>query len=268
VVQDGIDFDLVNDYQEKYVAFIDLLGFNQLIAKVAADVMERHRVIEALKIVKDTCCHNPAIDMRFTYFSDCIVLSAKRSPHALWEIFQSIELLTCNLLQHDVFVRGGLAVGPTHHSEHFVFGASVIEAYNLERQRACQPLVLLSPDVVRDVETFGGDFAQWIKEDGRDKDGRDRHFVNYLMRYQIYPTERYAGKVLLESPAKRIAHFIRLRLKSDHDDVLKKDQWFQRYWNETVAMRGVLPPIETEMPSAEIEEPPTIMLRRLIAPVR
>jgi hypothetical protein len=268
VVQDVIDLDLVNDYREKYVAFIDLLGFSQLIAKVAADVVERHRVIEALKIVKDTCCHNPAIDMRFTYFSDCIVLSAKRSPHALWEIFQSIELLTFNLLQYDVFVRGGLTVGLTHHSEHFVFGTSVIEAYDLERKRACQPLVLLSPDVVKDIETLGGDFPQWIKKDGRDKDGRDRHFVNYLLRYEIYPTERYAGQVILEYPARRISHFIRLRLNNDKGDVLTKAQWFQTYWNETVAVRGVLPPIEPEMPSAEIEEPPTIMLRRLIAPVR
>src|SRR5689334_8037509 len=213
-MQEIMDFDLVNDYREKYVVFIDMLGFSRLIAKVAADVRERHRVIEALKLVKNTCCHNPAIDMRFTYFSDCIVLSAERSPHALWEIFQSIELLAFNLLQYDVFVRGGLTVGPTHHSEHFVFGTSVVEAYNLEKYRACQPLVLLSPDVVRDVKKQGANFAQWIKEDGRDEDGRDRHFVNYLMRYQIYPSERYAGKVLLESPARRISHFIRLRLKN------------------------------------------------------
>jgi hypothetical protein len=262
-MQERIDFDLVNDYREKYVVFIDLLGFSQLIAKVAADVMERHRVIEALKIVKDTCCHNPATDMRFTYFSDSIVLSAERSPGALWEIFQSIELLTCNLLQYDVFARGGLAVGPMHHSEHFVFGASVIEAYDLERKRACQPLVLLSPHVVQDVIKLGADFAQWIKEDGP-----DRHFVNYLRGYQIYSSERYAGKVLLESPARRISHFIRLRLNNDEGDVLKKDQWFQRYWNETVAVRGVLPPIETEMSSTQLEEPPTIIVRRFAAPVQ
>jgi hypothetical protein len=270
-VQDAIhfDLDLINDYQEKYVAFIDLLGFSQLIAKVGADVMERHRVIEALKIVKDTFCHNPAIDMRFTYFSDCIVLSAKRSPHALWQIFQSIELLTLNLLQHDFFTRGALVVGPTHHSEHFVFGTTVVEAYNMEKHCAHQPLVLLSPEVVKDTEAQGADFTQWIKKDGRDKDGRDRHFLHYLMRYEIYKSERYPGEVILEYPAKLISHFVRARLNKDKGGILEKAQWFQTYWNETVAVRGVLPPIGTEMPSAEIELPhPTIIVKRLIAPVK
>jgi hypothetical protein len=83
VGQERIDLDLVNDYREKYVAFLDLLGFRALVTKIGQDVLERHRVVEALKVVRDTLCQNPAIDLRFTHFSDCIVLSAERTPHAL-----------------------------------------------------------------------------------------------------------------------------------------------------------------------------------------
>jgi hypothetical protein len=109
---------------------------------------------------------------------------------------------------------------------------------------------------------LGPDFAQWLKEDGP-----ARYFVNYLMRYAEYTPDRQVGKVVLESPAKRIAYFINQRLNNDKADVLKKAQWFQTYWNGTVASRGVLPGIETGATLTKIQDGPTIMLRRLVAPV-
>jgi hypothetical protein len=262
VGQERIDLDLVNDYREKYVVFLDLLGFRELVKKIGKDVLERHRVVEALKLVRDTLCQNPAIDLRFTHFSDCIVLSAEHTAHALWEIFQSIELLTFNLLQYDVFVRGGLSVGLTHHSKDFVFGTAVTEAYELESKKSSGPLVLLSPEVAQDAMKLGPDFTQWLKEDGP-----ARYFVNYLMRYAEYTSERQVGKVILEYPAKRIAYFISQRLNNDEDGVLKKAQWFQTYWNGTLAVRGVLPRIETGATLTKIEEGPTIIVHRLVAPV-
>lgn len=194
------DLDLVNNYREKYVAFLDLLGFGDLLERIGQDVRERHRVVEALKLVRDTIGQNPAIGLRFTHFSDCIVLSAERTAHALWEIFQSIELLSFNLLQYDLLVRGGLSAGLMHHSKDFVFGAALTDAYHLERDKAKNPLVLLSAEVVQDAAKLGPDFAQWITEDGA-----GRYFVNYLIRYAAYTPERQAGKIILEYPANRVA---------------------------------------------------------------
>jgi hypothetical protein len=262
VKQEGIDLELVNDYSEKYVVFLDLLGFSEIVNKMGQDVLERNRVVEALKLVRDTLCQNPAIGLRFTYFSDCIVLSAHRSAQALWEIFQSIEVLTFDLLQYDIFVRGGLSVGPAHHSKDFVFGTALIEAYDLERKKASGPLVLLSPEVARDTAKLGPDFMAWLKEDGP-----DRYFVNYLIRYAEYKQELKPGKVILEYPAKRIAYFISRRLTNDKDRVLTKAQWFQSYWNDTVATRGVLPRIEAGARLSKTEDGLTIIIHRLVAPV-
>lgn len=257
-----IDLDLVNDYREKYVVFLDLLGFRELVKKIGQDVLERNRVVEALKVVRDTLCQNDAIDLRFTYFSDCIVVSAERTAHALWEICQSIELLTFNLLQYDIFVRGGLSVGFTHHSKDFVFGTAVTEAYELESRKATQPIVLLSPEVAQATMKLGPEFTQWLKEDGA-----NRYFVHYLMRYAEYTRERQIGKVVLEHSAERIAYFVNQRLNNDQGGVLEKAKWFQTYWNDTVAARGVLPRIETGATLKEPEGVPTTIMHRLIAPV-
>jgi hypothetical protein len=257
-----IDTDLVNNYPIKYVVFLDLLGFSELVKRSGVDVLERHRLVEALKLVRDTLCENPPIDFRFTYFSDCIVISAVHSPHALWQIFQSVEVLTCNLLQYDILLRGGLTVGPTHHSRDFVFGTAVTEAYEMERKLAVNPLVLLSPAVVQEIESLGPEFKQWLKEDGP-----DRSFIHYLMRYAEYSSSIEAGKVVLTHPAQRIAYFIGKRLKNDQDAVLKKAKWFQQYWNDAVAVGGVLPRIELDSPSTLPPNSLTIVKRRLIAPV-
>jgi len=257
-----LDIELVNNYREKYVAFLDLLGFRELVKRSGQDVIERNRVIQALKLVRDTLVENPAIDFRFTYFSDSIIFSADHTPGSLWQIFQSIELLTCNLLQYDVLVRGGLTVGLIHHSEDFVFGTAVGEAYELESKLANSPIVLLSQRVADEAYALGADFRQWLKEDGP-----GRFFVHYLMRYAEYTEVSEVGKVILTYPAKRIAHFVGKRLVNDEGGVLRKAEWFQGYWNESVAARGVLPHIGIEAASTELEQPPTIIYRRLVAPV-
>jgi hypothetical protein len=257
-----IDESLVNDYRIKYVVFLDLLGFSDLVERIGQDVTERHRLVESLKLVRDTLCENPAIDFRFTYFSDCIVISAEHSPHALWQIFQSVQTLTANLLQYDILVRGGMTVGPTHHSEDFVFGTAVTEAYRLENKSADGPRVLLSGQVVDDVEALGPDFKQWLREDG---DGR--FFIHCLMSYAEYTSESYVGKVVLTYPAQRIAYFIGQRLEKDQGRVLEKAEWFQRYWNTEVAARGVLPRIEVGSQPTLPPDSITIITRRVVAPL-
>jgi AraC-like DNA-binding protein len=54
MASEPIDFDLVNDDRKKYVVFLDLLGFSELVNRAGGDVLERHRVVEALKLVRDT----------------------------------------------------------------------------------------------------------------------------------------------------------------------------------------------------------------------
>jgi hypothetical protein len=264
-LEDGetMDLDLVNDYKVKYVIFLDLLGFSALVERAGKDVVERHRLVESLKLVRDTLCENPEVGFRFSYFSDCIVISAEPTPQGLWQLFQSVQVLTMNLLQYDLLVRGGMAVGPTHHSDDFVFGTAVTEAYKLESTEvvgAIHPFVLLSPEVVQEVENLGPDFRQWLKEDSN-----GRFFIHYLIEYAAYTSATLPGSVVLTHPAERIAYFIGQRLEKDQGRVRDKAAWFQKYWNSEVASKGVLPRIEigsqTSLPSASI----TIIMRRLVS---
>lgn len=143
----------LEDYQERYVALLGLLGFAAQVGRAERDREERAKLHEILCLMRDSLCEGPSIGMRFTYFSDCIVLSALRTGGGLWKIFQSIDLLTFDLLQYDVFVRGGLTGGLAHHSKDFVCGTAMIRAFELENEKAVVPLTLVAPEVVVDARS-------------------------------------------------------------------------------------------------------------------
>jgi hypothetical protein len=248
-------------YIEKYVAFIDILGFKAKVEKADNDIFARSQLFEILKIFKESLCEDPFVDMRFTQFSDCIIVSAALNQQGLWGIVQSIIRLTCNLLQYDIFVRGGLDVGGIHHDAKFVYGIGVNRAYKLENKIAEFPMTCVSGSVVLDCEKYGISFTQNLL-----KDVNGRWFIHYLKEYADYnPDEIYPGKVCLEMPAQRIITFVSNRLTFDTGAVLEKDKWFQHYWNTEIAKNGCFSQIEAEKIEQNFDSIPTIIFRRQLS---
>ena len=75
-------------YRDKYVAFVDLLGFKRLVVASASSPERRQHVLEILELLRSTACENPSIGMRLTQFSDCIILSADRTSRGLAQMLQ------------------------------------------------------------------------------------------------------------------------------------------------------------------------------------
>jgi hypothetical protein len=252
----------LGDYKDRYVAFLDLLGFKAQVERAERNPEERIRLHEILKLVRDTIGGNPYIGLRLNYFSDCMIISADRTAPGLWEMFQSVFTLSFNLLQYDVMVRGGLTAGGAYHGNDFLYGTAVNRAYCLERQCAINPITLLSQEVVEDARQYGEQHIRWLLEDGP-----QRYFVNYLWWYADYrPTPIYAGKVALDVPGRRIMDFICQRLNNDSGRVRGKAEWLQGYWNRTVGVHGVFGSIEAGVTERYRSGGPTIMMRRMYMP--
>jgi hypothetical protein len=222
-------------YREKYVAFIDMRGFSNLVRSAAQDAEKQARIVEAIERLKDTACCNPTIGLMITYFSDCVVLSSDRTPAGLFEMLQSIRTIAENLLVVDVMVRGGLAVGDIHHDERFMFGPGMLEAYDLERLHAKNPTILASEPVWADVEKAGLN-ELFVHDDAEP----DRHLVHYLISFSSYDPTPRNGLLILDGPAKLVRHFVAQRLATDEGSVRVKAEWLERYWNETVGSVGFL----------------------------
>ncbi len=251
-----------SDYKERYVAYLDLLGFKSLVKLAETVPEERNRLLEVLGLMRDSLCENPALGMRFTHFSDCIVLSIDRTAEGLWETFQSIQVLTFNLLQFDVLLRGALVAGGAHHGKDFVYGTAVNRAYLLESECARDPVTLLSSEVVEDAKEHGQPYSDWIREDPP-----GRYFIHYLRQYAEYRRlPIFAGKVIMDEPGKRIIDFVLQRLISDTGNVLAKARWLQEYWNQAVSTQGIFDRIEPGVTPRYLSRGPTTMFRRIVAP--
>src|SRR5580692_5464230 len=53
------------------------LGFKAQVERAEENLEQRAKLRDILSLMRDTLCESPAVGMRFTYFSDCIVLSAQ-----------------------------------------------------------------------------------------------------------------------------------------------------------------------------------------------
>ena len=251
---------IADKYTEKYVVFLDLLGFKTRVKDADTNPEARQELLYALDIIRDSLCNYDRIGMRITHFSDCIIISANRTPEGLWEILESVNLLTINLLQEDFFVRGGMAVGGIHHDQEFVYGLAINKAYKIESEIATYPMTLVSCDVVADVKKNGSKFEDFLITD---EDGC--YFVHYLKIFSNYTQlPLYAGKLVLDEPGRRIIDFICHRLNTHTDlDLLEKNIWVQNYWNNTVAIRGVFSRIEAGITKRDLGHGPFRALRRI-----
>lgn len=247
-------------YKERYAAFLDLLGFKVLVESAEHDGNEQERLEEVLDLLSQTLCNYPLLGSRFSYFSDCIILTSDATPVALWDICHSVGTLTRNLLQFDVFVRGGITRGGAFHSPQYVYGTAISRAVNLEK-KAEGALTLLSPEVYEDAQALGQNFLELLETDGP-----DRFFVHYLLDFADYHrTPALPGKVVLDQDAKRIAFFVSRRLLNDTGGVLEKAQWFRDYWNRTVARGDGYPAIEADSSLVEPDGPRTRIVRRSLS---
>jgi hypothetical protein len=137
-------------YTNRYVAFLDILGFAGLVEKSEKDPTTFDKVLavtrglaETTRIVADEwgmLIDNQ--DIVSTTFSDSIVISVPEPPDrtavgSLYAVMFAVQGLFRKLLVDlGVLIRGGIARGPTYHEDGILFGRAVIDAYKLERDVA------------------------------------------------------------------------------------------------------------------------------------
>src|SRR5690606_25095843 len=159
-------------YQKKYVAFIDILGFSELIElssqqpSIVSDLYDIFSGFDELnkKIIERRIERgsNPLAEKSFLQlqglkhqiFSDCIVMSANYNPMGLLSITALSAVFYWALFSRGIYARGSIVIGDIFHEGNFVFGPAMIEAYALESKIAVYPRLVLSDDMATDAH-FG-----------------------------------------------------------------------------------------------------------------
>jgi hypothetical protein len=142
-------------YDDRYVAFVDILGFSEIVRKIEHDPTPT-RTDALVKALTEIGSHHSSInegdDFQFQSFSDSIVMSSTIANSGLLHILHSISNLSIRLLSigGGLLTRGAIAKGRLYHDQSIIFGPALLDAYRIETNIAKFPRVVLSREVYAD----------------------------------------------------------------------------------------------------------------------
>lgn len=142
----------MTEFKEKFVAFIDILGFKRLVKDAEAGkglpLTQLIKLLESFgsaekraKYEKDGpyCCPQSQflernIDFRLTQISDCAIVSAEVSPAGAINLINHCWGVVIKFLQHGIMCRGYITRGRIYHTETQFIGTGSQNAYEAEKQ--------------------------------------------------------------------------------------------------------------------------------------
>jgi hypothetical protein len=152
-------------YQDSIVAFIDILGWSDLLRQSKSEhkLAQVVQVVERLTILAKESEKRreefnrkgfpQAANTRFSYFSDTVVLSCpadtRESGWMIWEV----QLLCDVLLLSRRYSRGAIVRGELRHTETLLFGPALVEAYEIEKTVAKYPRLVVTAEAAPFVVT-------------------------------------------------------------------------------------------------------------------
>jgi len=149
-------------YKKSLVAFIDILGFSDLVNKSSSDPEKRKKVEKIVNFVRDIIFVQEKIlqpddpfYLKVSFISDSIVISVDIPEHThdqhLLNILKYTGSVGLSLLALGISCRGAIVMGNIfHHRDsnfNTVVGPALVNAYNLERTVAVYPRIIVDNSV-------------------------------------------------------------------------------------------------------------------------
>lgn len=210
-----------------FVAFIDILGFGQMVERDCFSAQPGELHLPSLRTAL-TQAQDGIKNVRITQFSDSIILAAPFSKEEddFCKFIDTVASLQASLFSSGILVRGGVSHGQHFHDEVLLFSQALIEAYHLESSLARDPRILISSETLSLLYPK----INYPKQIICDRDGH--YFIDYME--------------LLDEPAVR-STIQRLApdLKSGNGNVRSKIAWVFEY--ASFAKKGLEMPVELAM---------------------
>lgn len=150
------------EYTECYIAFLDMLGFKELV-KVSScnDIIEIFKTFDKKPISeaylgnkvlvgKDT---TDALKMKVMSDSICLYIDIM-VPQALLCMLMACMQMQMYLLERSkpIFLRGAIIRGKIYAEKDVTFGPGLTDAYLLEEKNAKYPRIILTKDLLKYIE--------------------------------------------------------------------------------------------------------------------
>jgi hypothetical protein len=169
------------DTEERFVAFVDILGFSNMIKEY-----DKNPLSNDLKIIKNALedsINKAAVSINKLYesqkhhswgfgnfsdniefleyrmFSDCFCFSIPYFNNKEDFISQFASLVIVlrmfqnSMFQNQIVVRGGLSTGSYYSDKNTIFSGGLVEAHELEK-KAVMPRIIVNPDIMKRIKDY------------------------------------------------------------------------------------------------------------------
>lgn len=238
------------EYSDRYCAFVDILGFRQLIGQLDNDETS-FEALRALLTRIHRAHSGSALDVNSTDFraqsiSDAVAISTNVSASGLAEIFKSLIALTLDLLVEGYFIRGAIVKAPLYHDDNMVVGKALVQAFHFESEVAKFPRIVVAREVRNDLIAIGTTLsakAQYPRITNLRSSADGPMYLDVLapvlalLRKQAQYYQKLTPNEFADLQRySRIRDKIQERYEEAMDTPrnFEKVRWFAQYWNEII----------------------------------
>jgi len=146
-------------YQDRIVAFIDVLGFQEKLYEFENDAQTKkieegteylvsEKVNEFINTFKSVTGLLDKDNFQYYLFSDniCITVDYVAKPEAIVSLLFTISELFYSFAQKGYFLRGGIEIGKFIDEKQIALGVPLAKAYMMESKDAVNPRILISEE--------------------------------------------------------------------------------------------------------------------------
>jgi hypothetical protein len=243
-------------YAQRYVAFLDILGFSEIVRETDRDALPnrfdaRAKTLEEINSREHELDDVVGCDFQFQSFSDSIVMSANGTAPGLLYLLSAVRQLALNLLGNGLLMRGAVAKGKLHHVGSVMFGPAFLKAYRIEQQIAKYPRIILSAEVYEDIKAM----AQGLLDPSYILDDDGPPYLDVLRRLKELNSvtasieDLNSREIIAAQSYQRILQ--QLLDHSIHEPRhFEKVRWFAIYWNGTFGFIPGAPIQHVVLPAA------------------
>lgn len=241
----------LTEYEDRYVAFVDILGFKEMIlqSERANNVAQLATALDVTfassthaVVLEELKSQEADVDLRVNTFSDFVVASTKPTAAGLSVLLYVIWTLSTGWLSSRILCRGAITRGKVLHrvvtsstKPTMVFGPAFVEAYKLESTVADFPRIILSKSVRHDWASYKQDALlgeQIPMLVHRCDDGP--HCVDVFCHLKRQAFSLVSEEIKVEAEQMQSALQVHLDLTAETPAIYRKARWLAQRFNSAV----------------------------------
>lgn len=188
-----------DEYKKQLVAFIDILGFKELIEEASRNPSDALLIIGKLnnsitKAMESSHELNSDLQMseenkryKVKIFSDCICISYdcgfddnEITSNSIFIFLLSLIYLQAELHLNKIFIRGGVSYDFHYSNESIIFSSALVNSYEIESKDAIYPRIVIDKSLIDYLKIVEHEANFEILNEILKKDVDGLIFIDYL----------------------------------------------------------------------------------------